>query len=365
MLTIKAIENRAALPAFAPQWQVLADLAAEPNPFFAPWNILPALDLAAARQEQPPTCLFAYDGEQMVGFVPLIMAKTYARLPVRFWQNWVHDQSFFGAPLIAPGYEGDFLAAVLAWADQSGTGSFLQLQKLDATGPFAKAVAAQTGRVNYLGQKIERACLHSDLPYTTYIEQNIRGKKRKEMRRLDNRLAEEGSVRFEQLSSGDQLEAWAEMFLQLEDASWKGGEGSSLKATAATRAYFHGILQGAGAQDSLMLQRLMLDDTPLAMLVNFVTKGHAFSYKIAFDEGYSRFSPGVMIELNFTKAVLGDENIAFVDSCAGENHPMINHLWAERRVISMHNISLKRGFGALVLRVCRRLEEFGAKRRGS
>ena len=54
--------------------------------------------------------------------------------------------------------------------------------------------------------------------------------------------------------------------------------------------------------------------------------------KIAYDEAYARFSPGVLLELdNLDLLARGD--IDWMDSCAAENHPMIDSLWGERRTI--------------------------------
>ena len=46
------------------------------------------------------------------------------------------------------------------------------------------------------------------------------------------------------------------------------------------------------------VSRLDLDGKPLAMLVNFLTAPGSFSFKTAFDEAFSRYSPGVLIQLD-------------------------------------------------------------------
>ena len=68
------------------------------------------------------------------------------------------------------------------------------------------------------------------------------------------------------------------------------------------------------------------------MLINFLAPPGSFSFKIAYDEAYARFSPGVLLELdNLDLLARGD--IDWMDSCAAENHPMIDSLWGERRTI--------------------------------
>src|SRR3954466_9403070 len=43
-LWVESCTDRRELEALAGDWQALADVAAEPNPFYEPWMLLPALD---------------------------------------------------------------------------------------------------------------------------------------------------------------------------------------------------------------------------------------------------------------------------------------------------------------------------------
>ena len=67
----------------------------------------------------------------------------------------------------------------------------------------------------------------------------------------------------------------------------------------------------------------------IAMLATFLTPPGAFSYKTAFDERYARFSPGVLLQRE-NLAILQRDGIAWTDSCAAADHPMIDHIWRER-----------------------------------
>ncbi len=365
-LTIKAIRDPERLANRRDDWQALADQANEPNPFFEPWNVLPALSLPEnASAEAAPIHVFAYEGSRMVGYVPFRLMTGYARLPVPYLSTWQHDQSFFGGPLILPGYEQAFLEATLEWADTSRDGTFIQWFRIDMNGPFAACLSNITKRQSYQSFSYKRAALASEDDFDTYLGHHIRGKKRKELRRLRNRLDEEGQVRFETLREASDLKEWTSMFMDLEDSSWKGDEGTSLRASAGTRHFFRDAIDGSFKTGKLLFQRLMLDEKPLAMLVNFISDGVGYSYKIAYSSDYSRYSPGVMIELDLMEQTLDGKVALYMDSCAKENHPMINHLWAERREIGHFNISLKTSFGGPVLTVCRKLESLSARKQGA
>src|SRR5207249_1509372 len=69
----------------------------------------------------------------------------------------------------------------------------------------------------------------------------------------------------------------------------------------------------------------------------------AWSWKIAYDEDYARFSPGVQIVLDLTNELLADRSIERADSCAAAAHPMIDHIWRERLALADRLISLAPG----------------------
>ena len=68
----------------------------------------------------------------------------------------------------------------------------------------------------------------------------------------------------------------------------------------------------------------------VAMKCNLLAPPGAFAFKIAFDEEFSRFSPGVQLELENIEFFHRGE-LEWMDSCADPNNAMINRLWGERR----------------------------------
>jgi DNA-binding transcriptional LysR family regulator len=60
----------------------------------------------------------------------------------------------------------------------------------------------------------------------------------------------------------------------------------------------------------------------------------AWCWKIAYDETFSRASPGVQLLLDVTDDLLADASVARADSCATADHPMIDHIWRERLALS-------------------------------
>jgi hypothetical protein len=189
-------------PAFRQEWQALATVAAEPNAFAEDWFLVPALihfggDAIKLIEVRAASGVLA--GE-LIGVIPLCLHHRYGRIPVRHVRNWVHYQCFMGAPLVRSGAEVAFWRALLGWLDGSSwaRGLFTMSEMLE-DGPLHHALSAV--RSNDSVYRYERAALASTLDGEAYLEATVRGKKRKELRRLANRLSDMGPVGFEVLDS--------------------------------------------------------------------------------------------------------------------------------------------------------------------
>lgn len=318
------------------EWHALALDAAEPNAFAEHWYLGPALQHLSGKA-QLRTITVRNDRTALAGVMVVTTSPRYGRAPARHVTNWIHFQCFMGTPLVRRGHAEAFWLAVIDLLDRSEWApGFLSVQGLDEDGPVCRgliAAAEALGRPCPVVHRYERAMLRTQLDADTYLEQTVRGKKRKELRRLGNRLAECGDVRFSALEDEAQLSSWIGDFLTLEASGWKGREGAAFAREAAMTAFFHDVMTGAQANDRLDFQRLDVDGKPIAMLINFRTPPGSWSFKIAYDEALARFSPGVLIEMENLRRVLQDEAVEWMDSCAAPDHPMINSLWGERRSI--------------------------------
>ena len=339
-------------------WNDLAKNAAEPNPFFESWFLRPAL--AHLEPDKPVWLAVHTHGDQITGLFPLAMRSHYGRMPAAHVGNWAHYQCFMGTPLIRKGWEVAFWQDLLITLDHAPWAQgFLSVAGLEENGAVHKALIRCTKglrRSAPIVHRAERAMLASDLDPVAYLESHVRPKKRKEWRRLDNRLAELGIVSFTSLTSDQDLDQWCDAFLALEAGGWKGERGAALANIEGTRAFFTEMMRGAWGADRLDFQRLDLDGRPIAMLINFITPPGGWSFKIAYDEQLARFSPGVMIELRNLDVALNDSRIEWMDSCAVEDHPMIDSIWAERRPIVQVSVPLNGPKRLATYHLCRAAE---------
>ncbi|WP_162527178.1 GNAT family N-acetyltransferase [Sphingomonas solaris] len=339
-------------------WDDLAAAAAEPNAFAERWFVM-----AGVRHLCPPAfrrLIEVWEGDRLTGLLPVVIDPRYGRLPLRHVVNWLHHHSFLGTPLVRAGRERAFWAAVLAVLDDARwAGGLLHINGLVEDGPVHRGLAtaaATLGRRCDTVHRVVRAQLDAGLDPEAYLETHVRKKKRKELKRLAARLAEQGTLTTRRLADAGEVSDWCDDFLALEASGWKGRAGSALGSTPETAGFFCEMLAGAWSAGRLEMLRMDLDGRPIAMLVNFLTAPGSFSFKIAFDEDHARFSPGVLIQIENLR-LLDRADIAWMDSCAAENHPMIDSLWGGRRTIVRVTVPLGGLRGRVTFALARGLED--------
>ena len=351
-------------------WIDLDRLSAGTN-IFAESTVLPAA-LAHCDPYASARLFLLWDGPagagRLIGLMPLSLEPLYGSRPVPHLQNWLHPNAFLGNPLIVPGHEREFWQALLSYCDgKAGRGLFFHLDRFALDGPGADALFAlcrDQGRRCDIVQRHERALLQSSLEPEAYYEQAVRSKKRKELRRQKRRLEEMGALTFERQEGGAGLDSWIDEFLALEASGWKGQEESALGSQNATRALFRDMLGALGDADRLELLTLRFEGAPIAMLVNLRSGEGVFSFKTAFDEAFARFSPGVLLQLD-NYALLDRPDVAWADSCAAPDHPMIDSLWTERRAIGRVSVAIGGKARRFAFDALRTAEDWMAARHGA
>lgn len=345
-------------------WDALAAGAGEPNPFMERWFAAPSLALRGAHSVN---YIAVWSGDVLLGIGLFSIATRYGRIPVRHVRNWQSVQSFYGGPLIRAGFETIVWTEMLDTLDAARWApAFLTVADLAEDGPVHRGLcdaAARRGDPAPVVHRRARALLQNSGDAQAYLDAALRGKKRKELRRLAARLAEMGSVTYQRWSPDLPLDRWCDDFLALEAAGWKGSDGAAFANTPKSTHFFRQMMAGAAAADVLDFQRIDLDGRAIAMLINFHRAPGSYSFKIAYDEALARFSPGVMIEIENLKALLAQTKVAWMDSCATENHAMINGLWMERRTLIQTTVPLKGAWRRAQFSACRTLEAASAKLR--
>jgi hypothetical protein len=176
----------------------------------------------------------------------------------------------------------------------------------------------------------ERAGLNIDGTFEQWMMTNFDQKRRKEFKRLRARLGEQVELTTQRLGPNDDLSAFVDDFLRLEAASWKGEKGTALANDLPMTLTLRQSLAASRASGKLRFWRMMAGDQAIASLFAFVEKGRATLGKIAHDEAFSKFSPGVLIVLDATADFFADPAVQMADANAIPGHPMIDRIWRDR-----------------------------------
>jgi CelD/BcsL family acetyltransferase involved in cellulose biosynthesis len=327
--------------AHLPAWQALAEQAEEANAFLSPWLLLPAA--RAFGRGRTLRLLFFYaphpthkaQPDLLVGFFALEERRSGVGLPVPVISTFNHPALHLATPLVRAGYTRAVVERLLAYLDDGRR--VITLRQLRGDGPFHRALVDGLNARRWLHVgllRTTRALLSPADSAEAYLARALAGKRRKELRRQHDRLDEQGGLSVETLAADEDPGPWLEDFLRLEAAGWKGREGEPMDGSTATRQFFHEAMREGHRQGRLHLMALRLAGRQIALKVNLLAGDGAFAFKIAFDEAWARYSPGVQLELENIRW-FHEQRLGWMDSCAHHARFMINHLWMDRRPIEM------------------------------
>lgn len=329
-------ESPDSLERHAEAWNELAANTAEPNPFYESYALLPAwrhLRPAGLRV----VCVWAPNvlpgqAPLLVGVFPIVKRDRYKGLPLTVYSTWHHLYAYSATPLLRTGVASVVLEAFLQWL--RGTDAVLfELPGVVSDGTFRHVII---DTLNRLGKRAFHDASHTRAFFRpassseSYLEHHVSGKKRKELRRQERRLGEGAKLVYDELSPDGDIDAWLTEFLALEALGWKGRAGTALRLDAQALALFRAYAHGAFRRKRWMGLAMRLDGRPIAMKCNLLAGDGAVAFKIAYDESYARFSPGVLLELEHLRRLHEPGAPAWMDSGAAADHPMIGHLWRDR-----------------------------------
>lgn len=338
-LYITVVESPAALEHHLNAWEALASHAAEPNPFYEPFALLAAwrhlapeglrVVLVWAPNElpgQPPL---------LGGVFPIVRRNRYKGLPITVFSMWSHLYMYYATPLVHAEHATRVLETFFGWLRDGGAALF-EWPMLSSDRAFRHALIDtlnRSGSTAFHDKAYTRAYFRPAADVERYLEYSLSGKKRKELRRQERRLGEHGTLRYDHLAPDGDLDAWLAEFIDLEAHGWKGRRGTALKHDPVALEVFRAYARGAFERGRWVMLALRLDGRAIAMKCDLLAGAGAVAFKIAYDEDYARFSPGVLLEIEHLRRLHAPGAPAWMDSGAAADHPMIGHLWRDRIAI--------------------------------
>jgi CelD/BcsL family acetyltransferase involved in cellulose biosynthesis len=316
-------------------WRTLAQRALEPNGYYLPgWEL--AVN-ASARGRTGVSALCAYDdapAPALLGLMPVTSLWRTYKLPLPALVSG-HPYGTLCTPLFDRN-KSDAAAMRLLQAARNSGAHALVLRDVAIDGVTMGALATALGRDGLRLRVLhcyERACLDATRDGDEVLHDALGSKKLKELRRQRHRLAEHGTVDFAVARSPRDVAAALETFLTLEASGWKGRRGTALIQHDGDAAFIRRATAALAETNQCEIVTLRAGDAAIAAGIVLRHQGRAFFFKIAVDEGFAKYSPGVQLTLDLTRHLCADPAITSADSTAGPDHPMINPIWRGRFAI--------------------------------
>jgi hypothetical protein len=363
-MSVVIITTLTELAEYLTELEELAATAIEPNVFYEPWVLLPSLKAFGANEQFVFALVFAPEisnphGPQILcGFFPLVRERKYKGVPISVLRLWKHRYCPLCTPLIRAEHADECLKAFFKWlADPNHPSqancAVVELRYITGDGPFHALLVDyfyRSMQLTYTEDCHVRALFRPAENAEAYLNRAFSGRRRKDMRSQARRLAEQGKIEFTELLEESDVEQWVTDFLRLEASGWKGNEGSAIASKKEDHEFFMVLAREGFRRGQLRMLSLKLNGQPIALTFDLTTGRAVFALKIAYDEEYARFSPGVLLEMDNVQR-LHNPHYDWSDSCAVPLHFMINRLFTSRRIIQTVLVATGHKTGGLVVSV--------------
>ena len=318
-------------------WDDLARRALEANCFYEREALLPALEeLCIPEGWRVLLVLDPRDSKRLIGLLPLSKSRLHPALPTTIWRSLQHIYGFSTVPLIDRDQAQSAIDGLLNWVEEK-SGSAVDLVGLVTHGQLWSMLQGRLKRHEMpraVHNNAIRAAIRPCDDGERYIASALRKKRRKELSRQWRRLGELGSLEIRWMQRGEDPSPWIRDLLQLEAGGWKGRRGTAFAAQEDHERYFERLVRRLHGDGRVEMGGLFLDGRPIALKCNLLSAGTprvGFAFRIAYDEAYEAYSPGVQLELEQIRRLHREDAQAdWMDSCASASHFMINRLWSER-----------------------------------
>ena len=316
-------------------WDRLARNAIWPNAANESNYLIPAIRHLGYGQVR---VLVVESNDQLCGLFPLKKSKIY-RFPLLSMELWKHDQCFDATPLV----RNDCAPEVLEFALRRLADENVALLGLDTVAgepEFTEAISTAVHRLKlscFQRDHYHRAAFRPAASVEAYLASCVSKSVRKTCKRLARRLSEQGLVKTQLADNKSDLDRMVDAFLRIEQTGWKGDSGTALACSADTENFYREMIERSAAGNKARFLTLSVDQKPIAILSDLVSNGRLYSFKTAFDESWSKFSPGQQLELQNIE-FMHNQNLQFADSCSTPDNTSIGRIWGQR--VTFQNLVL-------------------------
>ena len=226
-------------------------------------------------------CLTARHGARLVGVLPLVRGR-------RAFKAAVNSETVRYSPVLADSWTlGQVLAQRPAACPRLSL-AYLPEPEMDLSGHDVGS--------RVIWRELRRSPVVRTVgDFSAWEREVLRPARAKNLRRLRRRLEEQGDVAVEVSDGTEKLDARLEEGLDLEASGWKGRSGTAIKSRPDAYGFYRRMAHEAASLGLLRLFFLRLDGRAIAFSLTIEDAGILSGLKIAFDESYRSYAPGVLL----------------------------------------------------------------------
>jgi CelD/BcsL family acetyltransferase involved in cellulose biosynthesis len=162
------------------------------------------------------------------------------------------------------------------------------------TAPVLQEIQAESRGEYVWHTSREQPYLNIDGGWSDYLEDRVSSKQRRELRRLERRLGDAGTVEFEVGPGKKSLDDALEEGFAIEARGWKGRAGTAVLSRRSTASFYWRVARWAADEGILRLAFLRVDGRAVAFCFTLVQNEVQYGLKICHDETLASASPGVV-----------------------------------------------------------------------
>lgn len=313
---------------FTAQWNDLIRRAPG-NAFMNPTALKAAFDTMFA----VVTVLLAWeegvDSARLVGLWAL-----QHRNVMTFWPPMLearpYNYAFLSTPVIDPAFAAEVIPAFfVAIRKNPALPHVVSLKEMDADSEAYAAI-----QKTIADEHLAHLTLTQTLRPAVTREKGIKtsGSTRKKLRQDWNRLSALGKLEMINERNVEATRVAFEEFLDLEKRSWKGERGTAILCSERDTEFTRRLIGDLAAEGNASVAVLRLDGRTIAAQVLLYCGTTAYTWKIAFDGEFAKYSPGVLVVDKMTEQLFAATDVQAIDSCSAQDSFMAQ-IWTGRKTM--------------------------------
>jgi CelD/BcsL family acetyltransferase involved in cellulose biosynthesis len=299
------------------------------NAFMNPTALKAALDTMFA----VVTVLLAWEeGVESARLVGLWALQHRNVIP--FWPPMLearpYNYAFLSTPVVDPAFALEVMPAFFAAIRKNpALPNVVSLKEMDADSQAYAAI-----QKTIADQRLAHLTLTQTLRPAVTREKGVKnsGSTRKKLRQDWNRLSALGKLEMVNERNAEATQMAFEEFLELEKRSWKGEKGTAILCSERDTEFTRRLIGDLAAEGNASVAVLRLDGRTIAAQVLLYCGTTAFTWKIAFDTEFAKYSPGVLVVDKMTEQLFTATDMQAIDSCSAQDSFMAQ-IWTGRKAM--------------------------------